>query len=198
MVMMLALAGCTGPGSKDGDGVGTDCEGLAETELAATCACAEAAVEVGSGDTTYEALAEGSALTMVHGPQGGWHMLGGARFSNLYEIVSIHYTIEIAADGTVISDNNYRVQMVMDGECTGFYPGMYGYLDVTALEDGAADTPPELLGGVGLILRMEVTDLEGRITADTLGVVAALDPADVDDGGDSGDGGSGGDSGPAE
>lgn len=192
--VLLVLAACTGPvGSVGGDPVPEDCEVTpTDTGLPADCLCDDATLEVGGGALTFEPLAEGSPVTMVHGPQGGWHVLASARFTNLHAIVGIEYVITVAADGTVISDNFYRVQMVRDVECGGFYPGMYGYLDVRALATGDRDTPPELLADVPLVLSLTATDTEGRVATDTIDVVAALDPVDVpaeDSGGGGGDSG---------
>lgn len=147
-------------------------------DLAAECACDEPLVEVGGGTQAFESVAEGQAVTMVHGPQGGWHVLASARLGNLAPIVLIHYSITDVASGVVVSDNNYRVLMVQDSECFGFYPGMYGYLVVSDLIDGESDTPPELLAGRELLLQMEVTDTDERVATDTLTVVAEKDPVD--------------------
>jgi hypothetical protein len=178
LLLSLALAACTG---SDGEDV---CD-TAGSSLAAACACSEPTVEVGSGEMIFEEMPEGSPLTMVHGPQGGWHMLGSARFENFAPIVAVHYSIDVVATGARVSDNNYRVQMVEDGECTGFYPGMYGYLMVAEIATGELDTPPELLGGEEMLLTMTVEDADGRTASDTLTVIAALDPAD-EGGGDTG------------
>jgi len=185
-VAFLLLAACSGTLGADGQ-PGASCD-PPETALADACACADPTVEIGSGASTFETVADGDAVTMVHGPQGGWHILGSARFANLLPIVSIHYTIAVEGREGFVSDNLYRVQMVQDTECEGYYPGMYGYLDVSALASGDADTPPELLGGAALVLRMEVADTEGRTAFDELGLVAALDPVDAasTDTGDSG------------
>jgi hypothetical protein len=82
----------------------------------------------------FQPYAEGDGAVMVHGPQGGWHVEASMRVTNTVPIVAIRYTIE--AEGARISDNNYRVQILQDGPCTGYYPGMYGYLNVTALAVG--------------------------------------------------------------
>lgn len=189
--LLLALAACTGTGGdRVGEPIPEGCEAVpTDTGLPVDCLCADAALEVGGGASSFEPLAEGSPVTMVHGPQGGWHVLASARFANLHAIVGIDYVIRVAADDTVISDNFYRVQMVRDGACGGYYPGMYGYLDVRALATGDRDTPPELLADVPLVLALSATDAEGRVATDTLAVVAALDPVDAvaeDGGGDSG------------
>jgi hypothetical protein len=65
--------------------------------------------------------------------------------------------------------------------CGGVYAGMLGVLDVSELVDGEANTPPELLAGETLRIRITATDGEGREAADTRSVIAALDPADLPD-----------------
>ena len=136
-------------------------------------------VQVGTGSMSYTPLNDGDPVTLVHGPQGGWHILGAAYMTNFDPVVNIHYTVVVEATGAVVADNNYRVQMKADGDCAGFYPGMYGYLDVREIVDGEADTPPELLGGEQLRLTMDVTDLVGRAGTDSLLVVGELDPHDL-------------------
>lgn len=156
-------------------------------------------VEVGTGERSFEPLAEGAEVVMVHGPQGGWHMLGSARLTGLGEVVRIHYTITDLDSGVVVSDNNYRVALLMEDDgVRGYYPGMYGYLDVAALESGELDTPPELLAGHRVRMRMEVEGeaVDGEEPATASGeieVTAAPDPKDVDGGEtDSGSSDSGG------
>jgi hypothetical protein len=171
--MLLLLLACTGTNGSDSVG------GCATSgDLSPTCPCDDPSVEIGTGTKAFQAVSEGGEATMVHGPQGGWHVLAAAQFENLAPIVSIHYTITVVSSGTVVSDNSYRVQMVADGDCTGYFPNMYGYLDVTELADGDLDTPPETLAGQDLLLSMEVEDTDDRTATDTLTVVAALDPVD--------------------
>lgn len=176
-IFTLALAACTSC-----DGLpGHDSTACADTAsvLPSSCACDVPTVEIGGGDIAFVEASDGMPATMVHGPQGGWHLLGSARMVNFAPIVTIHYTVTAVALGTVVSDNTYRVQMVAESDCTGFYPGMYGYLDVTDLASGEVDTPPEVLAGQQLVLRMDVTDTEGRLAEDELVVIAALDEADL-------------------
>lgn len=155
-----------------------------DTQETGDCLGGETALAVGGteshddGSETWTEMVDGVEATMVHGPQGGWHVLASARAWNVDAIVTILYTITVEDSGAEISHNNYRVQLVEDEACSGYYPGMYGYLDVTGIEVGDADTPPELLAGAALLLHMEVTDESGHAAADDAHVVAALDPAD--------------------
>ncbi len=171
----LLLAACTGPGGDHSDRPGGD---SGDTDLPEGCDASPATVEVGGGATGFESVEDGLALRMVHGPQGGWHVLASARLDHIDPIVSIHYTIEVEPDGVIVSDNTYRVQIVQDTSCGGYYPGMYGYLNVAALVDGERDTPPELLDGRELVVRMEVSDTAGRVATDSLTGIAARDPID--------------------
>lgn len=174
MMWWLSLVACVGTDPED-----SACE-VIDTALDVACACGAPEVAVGGGADAFEATSDGAALTMVHGPQGGWHVLASARIANTDPIVSIHYTIDVASRGARISDNLLRVQIVEVDACTGDFPGMYGFLDVGALAEGEADTPPELIAGEELILQLEVEDLVGRTAIDTLTGVATLDAIDVD------------------
>ena len=66
---------------------------------------------------------------MVHGPQGGWHILGSVRIDAMYENVEIRYTITDVPSGHVVSDNDYFVQQVPLDGCEGEVIGRYGYLN---------------------------------------------------------------------
>jgi hypothetical protein len=168
--MLLALLACGGDDGKPECG----------PDSGDVCGCEPAGVEVGGGEDSFEPVEDGAAATMVHGPQGGWHVLGSARLTNTADMVTIDYDIEVPSLGAVVSDNTYRVVIVRDGDCAGYYPGMFGYLDVGALVSGDADTPPELLAGEELVLRMSITDADGRTATDELRVVATPDPVDVE------------------
>ncbi|MBM4368126.1 MAG: hypothetical protein FJ102_18085 [Deltaproteobacteria bacterium] len=176
--LLVFLAACDG-----GDPPESGCTGA--------CGC-EASVDVGGtsydddGRPIWVEMPAGSEQTMVHGPQGGWHVLAAARVQGTAEVVSIEYTIEYPAREAQLSYGLFRVMLVAEGECGGYYPSMFGILDVAALAAGDADTPPELLGGEELLLRMDVDDGEGAKASDEVTVVAALDPQDVEDTGDTG------------
>lgn len=180
-MLTLALLACSGP-SPDTDTSPKDTSG--QPPCVSACACADAAVTVGGtirqddGRTIYTPAIDGSGATMVHGPQGGWHVLASALAERTDDIIEIIYSITVDDSATQVSWNRYYVQLVRTDECSAYYPGMYGYLDVTPLKSGDADTPPELLAGKALTLRMDVTDQSGRTATDELHVVATLDPAD--------------------
>lgn len=136
------------------------------------------AVEIGTGDQSFEPLADGDPVTMVHGPQGGWHVWGSLRATGFAALVDIRYTIEDLDSGVFVCDQQYRVQTASVSECQGEYVGMFGYLDVGELAAGDADTPPELLAGHELEMCMRATDADGHDETACVRVVAEKDPED--------------------
>lgn len=137
------------------------------------------AVEIGTGDEQWEDIATDAPLTMIHGPQGGWHMLASVRIGGAAPEVHVRYQILHPASGTLVSNNSYNLALAMEDDCEGTYSGMYGYLDVTALEDGELNTPPELLAGESLVIRMEVDDALGHAATAEKTVTAVADPKDL-------------------
>ena len=147
---------------------------------------------VGTGERDFETLDVGEEVIMVHGPQGGWHMLGSIQLFNTFPIVEIDFTITDVQSGTVVSSNYYRVGLLMEDDCNGYYPGMYGYLNVQAMAQEDMDTPPELLGGHELEMEMKSNDCtesqneqgicvrEERWSSNTMLITAALDPIDME------------------
>ncbi len=187
LVIWAAIAvGCTSPTAdsenKPGDGGDTGGHGAVTDDTGTgpeACTDLPARVEIGTGDSTFEALVEAEPVVMVHGPQGGWHMLGSVRTHSMHNIIEVHYTVTDVESGVRVSDNNYRVAVVEDGECTGYYPGMYGYLDVADLATEVATRPPEVLGYKLVDIQMTVTDYEGREVTEILRVTAQPDPVDL-------------------
>ncbi|MBO85460.1 MAG: hypothetical protein CL927_08885 [Deltaproteobacteria bacterium] len=194
-MVMLALwvLGCsgknpspadTGGGSGSGSGTGSGTTGNGTSSgPGAGCFSVDPAVEVGTGEREFVTLEDGQGVTMVHGPQGGWHMLGSMQAAHMTEIVAAHFVITHLPTGVVVADNTYRVATVYDEDnCMGYYPGMYGYLYVEDLASGDLDTPPELMAYDEVQFCMTVTDQEEREEHDCRTVVALPDPIDLEPG----------------
>jgi hypothetical protein len=148
-----------------------------------------ATVEIGGtlvddqGIESFLPMEDGDPVTMVHGPQGGWHVLGSLRAVGAPEIVSIHFTVTDAVDGWLVSDNLYELMLADGDDGAAYRLSMYGFLDVHEHAQGELNTPPELLGGKELRMQMDVRDAadpEGPATTGVLRAIAALDPADLD------------------
>lgn len=185
VICAVLAVGCTSStDAEDKPGVGGD-SGVGDVDADDTgngplsCTDHPPRVEIGTGDSTFESLMEAEPVVMVHGPQGGWHMLGSVRTHSMHNIIEVHYTVTDVESGVRVSDNNYRVAVVEDGECTGYYPGMYGYLDVAELATEVATRPPEVLGYKLVDIEMTVTDYEGREVTEVLRVTAQPDPVDL-------------------
>ena len=80
---------------------------------------------------------------------------------------------------SIVAEDTYQVALVMEEECSGYFPGMYGYLDMESIKVGEKDTPPELLAYQDLLMRMVVTDRDGRTGSTEMAVTAVPDPADL-------------------
>lgn len=147
----------------------------------AACACAPPAVTIGTGPFPFAPMAEGQDVVMVHGPQGGWHVLASLRAAHVTTIVRYRYALDAyVADPPVrVSETQGRVMLVSETGCGGDYPDLFGYLDVRALADGTRDTPPELLDGETLRMTIAVEDDAGRAAEAVLDVRAVRDPIDV-------------------
>ena len=167
VLCVASAAACTGKSSSNGDsggGTGTGpTTGTTGTTGTGTgpggCFSSDPVVEVGTGERTFETLDNGEGVMMVHGPQGGWHMLGSMQATHMTEIVAAHFVITHLESGVVVADNTYRVATVYDEDnCMGYYPGMYGYLYVEELAQGDMDTPPELMAYDDMQFCMTVTD----------------------------------------
>lgn len=140
--------------------------------------CGEPTVEIGTGWERYEPLTPGDDLVMVHGPQGGWHLLVSARVTGLGEHVTLHVQVFHDATDTLVADGLYEVRLRTEDGCTGTYPGMFAILSVDDLVQGEADTPPELLVDEPMRIRV---DAEGELDAATAEIVvfAVADPVDA-------------------
>jgi hypothetical protein len=143
-------------------------------------ACTPSA-RLGGGGQEFVALGEGDPVVMVHGPQGGWHIECGARFQGLVAPVELHWWITDLQTDTTVSESWLQVQpwAVPGDACAGDFTGMFGFLDVSDLEQGDLDTPPELLDGALLRISLEADDAEGAGVDTHVQVVAQPDPADV-------------------
>jgi len=136
--------------------------------------------QVGSGENYFIPLASLEEVEMVHGPQGGWHILWSVRLSGTEPTAQLHGTITDLDSAVVVSDITYNVALDPVDDCIGESIGQYGYLDVSGLASGSLDTPPELLVGHTLLLRVEAADFVGTAASDDILVIAVPDPEDVD------------------
>ena len=51
--------------------------------LGSACVEAEPALELGTGELQFEALEDGDSIYVIHGPQGGYHLLASLRVAGI-------------------------------------------------------------------------------------------------------------------
>lgn len=169
-MLLLALLGCPPTPSTDTGG-GQD----ANAEVGGTLVADD-------GSESFLPMVDGDPVTMVHGPQGGWHVLGSLRAVDTPEVVAIHFTVTDEDDGWLVSDNLYELLLTEGDDGALYRLSMFGFLDVHEHAQGELNTPPELLAGKVLRLQMDVRDAadpEGPATTATLRAIATKDPADL-------------------
>ena len=153
--------------------------------------------EVGQGEVEWEDMSADGLAMVVHGPQGGWHILGSVRTWNMTDIQELTFQIIDDTSGISVSDVEAKV-LVPDGEdCDGCseHIGMYGYLDTDKLGQGLTceycvdeDTgkvdpeciPPELLINASMTACFTVLDDADNAASCCVSIIGEPDPQDLD------------------
>ncbi|MCC7541237.1 MAG: hypothetical protein IT379_33780 [Deltaproteobacteria bacterium] len=127
------------------------------------------ALEVGTGGTVYERVEDGGAVELVHGPQGGWHILLAARFRGMDpEGVLLSYQV-LRADGTTPLNERFSVRLrrstVSPSGAWWNRTGDLGVLAVMGAEEAAdmdAEVHAEVVASDGTtvsdVLRVHIVD----------------------------------------
>jgi hypothetical protein len=154
--------------------------GIQIGDINETCLCQEPSIAIGTGRENFEPISNGDNIEMTFGPQGGWHIWGSIQATNTRNVIRIHFEAIDIESGETVVDVTHQVALAMENDCTGSYTGMYGFLKLEALYSGELDTPPELICGHLLEVRMTVSDSGGRLITETVETVTTPDPADVE------------------
>lgn len=162
LALLSALA-CTDPGDP-----GDPKDSVPATDSApVTDACpGDPAVEIGTGDREFISIEDGDQLPLIHGPQGGNHILGAIRLWNIDPIVLIRYTLTRLDNAFLYSDNTYRLQVVPEAECQWYYLNLYGYIGFAGEGTGSQDIVMDVMW-YEAEMRMEVVDQAGVTLVDT-------------------------------
>lgn len=147
-------------------------------------------ITLGQGETEWIDLPDGEPVMMVHGPQGGWHILGSVRTYELGDVATIDFWIVDDASGIEVTRVEHKVLMTTGDDCADClqHIGMYGFLEVDELAGtqtcdwcGESDcVPPELLSGNPMTLCMSVEDQDEVSASACVGVVGDPDPEDLE------------------
>ncbi len=183
-MLVLALA-CSSAGADSGSLPGCATDVAPGTRAPAGtldpgCACDPPAVEAGTGVLTFAPLEDGDDLAMVHGPQGGWHLVGAVRLENFRSVVDVSVQAWIG-EVPITSELTYRNVLEPDGVCAGTLLDLYLYLDTHWLV-GAGEpsgTPAELMACRTATLELCALDSDGRQGCDAVDVVVQPDRTDL-------------------
>ncbi len=153
-------------------------------EIVEECCARDSEVALGNGASCHEPFPDEGCVTMVHGPQGGWHIWFSFETTTFRNVVSYEIDIvDVASGQSLLKDDadSARVAILTtDDECVYTYPGVFGYLNqLSGLPDFTLDdqdTPPELLCHKELELSITVTDTDGREVTTKHRALASGDP----------------------
>ena len=175
----LTLLSCTAGGADSGDcelaGV-TEGLGIIESE----CACLEPRLEVGTGERSFIPLEDGDDLEIVHGPQGGWHLLAAAWAENMRDVVQFEIWAEFEETGERFTTQmSYRAPLVCEDTCVGVFTDIFMFIDVNHFEDFI---PPTTMACESVLMGICASDHDGREACGEKRVRAVPDPDDVKEG----------------
>lgn len=134
------------------------------------CLTETALADVGTGDREFEALTDGDDIPVIHGSQGGNHILGSLRLWHMAPIVLIHYTLTLVEGEILFSDNLYRLQMLPEDTCQSVYIGLYGYIGFIG-EGQDPNYPVDSIMQREVRLAMTAEDTEGNTASDAVIVI---------------------------
>ncbi len=166
----------------DGDAdTDTDSDTDTDTVPDTDCATDQLAMSPGTGAFAYEPLVAGDRVTVVHGPQGGWHLwVAGSVTGTAATSVLVAPQVVVLRDGTQLAgDQEPQAVAVTSDGCGGTFYGGFAYLDDYTPDAGTLLDAICRLEGEALELTVTVTDpATGDTTTTAVEVVAERDPYD--------------------
>ncbi|MCK6526274.1 hypothetical protein L6R50_01500 [Myxococcota bacterium] len=117
----------------------------------------------GTGEQAFVPVADGDAIEIIRGPQGGWHIVGSVRVANLSEFVTIDFTLTDVESGTEVSVQRSQTSLFAPyDDCIGEKLGLLGVFDpalIAPLQGGDNTlTPCDLFGGHTVRMHFSVTE----------------------------------------
>ncbi len=147
-------------------------------------ACGSLSAEIGEGEFAYEPRVDGDAVTMVHGPQGGWHIdlageiTGSSRTVELVPSI-VEATQMVSIAGLDQADGPVRLEGWTAKRCTGTFHRLRAVIDDVE-PGGSYQRFICTLEGNPFDVSVEITDLEsGESLTAGFRARGALDPDDV-------------------
>lgn len=178
LLLLSALSGWLGC-QGDSDDSEPSCEGL------------EPSLSLGTGEFHFEAIDDGDAVTLVNGPQGGWHVWTSGLLTGLGPVVSVLATLVDEQSAIPIAGSD-DLPVTLDlsepgtgtfapDTCAASFFGLFAYIDDAQPmgEDSYLDLIC-MLEGRPLSFSAKVTDeASGAVVTDSVRVRARLDPKNV-------------------
>ena len=126
----------------------------------------------GVGAYAFEPIGDGAVLTVIQGPQGGYHVDWAGLVAPVPDVGVILLPTVTLDDGTVFATTERGIQDTFDlhdaATCTGTFTGSRMFVDGDAASLCA-------LEGAAATVALEVQDFGGRSTATAFGVTLAVD-----------------------
>lgn len=129
-------------------------------------------VTLGDGLVPFRAREDGEVATIVHGPQGGFHIEASVRASGLPSPWTVHLVAIEPESGRIVSDQRLTIAPAPDPwqACAQELPRTIALLDVHELSD---ETPADFLDGRPLRLEVEVVGADGAAGQGSVSVICA-------------------------
>ena len=116
-------------------------------------------LELGTGTQSFAALTNGQMVTIIAGPQGGFHVWAAARTRAPLDPMLLKLTVKVKLAGTELSSTDYKVNLVKNGAYSEWYA-------MTALVDD-----PAQVRGKSTVIELIATDSAGRTATDSRTVI---------------------------
>ncbi|MBL8935294.1 MAG: hypothetical protein JNM69_12130 [Archangium sp.] len=149
----LALVGCSPAGGvlADSDAGPTTTQDAGQQPL----------LELGTGTQSFTPLTSGQMVTIIAGPQGGFHVWAAVRTRAPLDPMLIKLTVKVKLAGAELSSTDYKVNLVKNGAYSEWYA-------MTALIPDPAE-----VRGKSTVIELVATDAAGRTASDSRTVIPA-------------------------
>ena len=123
-------------------------------------------IELGTGEVAFEPLADGAAVPLVSGLQGGRHVWGSVRVVGIdWREIDMLFAIE-DGNGEALTDTTRVIQELQqcDSSTAGCTVGMGEMVGITILVD---NDDAGAIANRSVVIRVEASDVQGRSATTT-------------------------------
>jgi hypothetical protein len=116
-------------------------------------------LEVGTGTSAFEPLTDGQSVSIIFGPQGGYHVWAALRLKKSFAPERVEVHARLLQGSAELSDNGYLLNLVDAGD-------RYEWYGLQALVPD-----PAAIDGQPVTVRLEVKDQSGKSASAEVRVV---------------------------